>query len=528
MPNVAVLQQSMSAITISNDDPKPCYASSYPIKGTQDIIRDELEKKGLRRTLGRDPHCIFQWTKFSSIKWDGVLQGSCIASSFTNHKGLENKAELTKAINAFCEHFEERKETSLKDTTAGGALDFCKYAASLKLSYPKTVIVNSFTKIENIIKFCFNENNPKAQWVVKSSRENNALGVRIVNSPETLRTALQGSVYTNDNDVVECAEKNVVVVQEYISRPLLVNHRKFHLRVNVLAIGRLAVFVHRCYVAHVASEPFPILDSNVSSSDDDETERPSESSIFAHVTNHVIQRSHPSFASELNTYTVPKLMKELVKSGHTAIQEKWNDVNKQIDDIVGGCFLAALFDPKRVMSGTSGKKEEVKNNKAVAAVTQPRLRSSVRLFPLVNTFEIFGFDFLIEETKRSPAPSSTRPWVVKLLEINEGPALEGHCCPSVCRKIVQDTLQIVLDPILVPLHKSFINEHAKSNSENGVDGGSDGSQSLTPSVNDIIIPKNYKQVLRLDHQLQPNMKSETTFWHKDFVSVVCRKIMTNK
>ena len=54
-----------------------------------------------------------------------------------------------------------------------------------------------------------------------------------------------------------------------------------------------------------------------------------------------------------------------------------------------------------------------------------------------NAFELFGFDFLLDK--------DMQPY---LLEVNEGPALEGHCRPEVCRAIVEDTLSIVLDPLL--------------------------------------------------------------------------------
>lgn len=64
--------------------------------------------------------------------------------------------------------------------------------------------------------------------------------------------------------------------------------------------------------------------------------------------------------------------------------------------------------------------------------------ASKKFLPMPNAFELFGFDFLLDK--------EMQPY---LLEVNEGPALEGHCKPEVCQKVVEDTLRIVLDPLLL-------------------------------------------------------------------------------
>ena len=37
---------------------------------------------------------------------------------------------------------------------------------------------------------------------------------------------------------------------------------------------------------------------------------------------------------------------------------------------------------------------------------------------------------------------------VYLLEINQGPGLEGHCFPEVCQKTVDDAIDIAVKPLL--------------------------------------------------------------------------------
>lgn len=46
------------------------------------------------------------------------------------------------------------------------------------------------------------------------------------------------------------------VLQRYVARPLLLNSRKFHLRVMILAVGDLSVFVHDNAVALFASDDY--------------------------------------------------------------------------------------------------------------------------------------------------------------------------------------------------------------------------------------------------------------------------------
>ena len=40
-------------------------------------------------------------------------------------------------------------------------------------------------------------------------------------------------------------------------------------------------------------------------------------------------------------------------------------------------------------------------------------------------------------------------FALRLLEVNEGPALEGLCDPQLCGRVVEDTLALVADPWLV-------------------------------------------------------------------------------
>ena len=65
----------------------------------------------------------------------------------------------------------------------------------------------------------------------------------------------------------------------------------------------------------------------------------------------------------------------------------------------------------------------------------------------VNTFEIFGFDFMIDED-----------FVVQLIEANTNPCLEVNGCPVLARIIpymLECAIRIAVDPVLPPPEMNF-------------------------------------------------------------------------
>ncbi len=64
-------------------------------------------------------------------------------------------------------------------------------------------------------------------WILKPSLGDKAAEITILNSLKLLKKKV-----LENTDLVEW------VLQKYIEKPLLVNKKKFHLRVHVLAVGR--------------------------------------------------------------------------------------------------------------------------------------------------------------------------------------------------------------------------------------------------------------------------------------------------
>ena len=94
-----------------------------------------------------------------------------------------------------------------------------------------------------------------AAWALKAVNTNNALGVYFCTAEDAgSAIARARAEHCTSGEDSTRGRDNHWVFQQYLDAPLLYDGRKFHCRVNVLAIGALAVYVHQDIVVHVASE----------------------------------------------------------------------------------------------------------------------------------------------------------------------------------------------------------------------------------------------------------------------------------
>ncbi|WPK24265.1 hypothetical protein PUMCH_001532 [Australozyma saopauloensis] len=208
-------------------------------------------------------------------------------------------------------------------------------------------------------------------WILKPSMSDKGQGIRIFNTVDQLQAifdAFDEGVDTDDeeddhedNNGVIVSQLRHFIVQEYQSNPLLLseyNNRKFHLRVYVLSVGDLKVFVYENILTLFAG------DSYVSPSADDDA---AILSLAGHLTNTCLQDG-------TNPLVVPFWDLE----GLTT--EKKAAIFEQIKEVTGALFKAASTVDK------------------------------INFQPMVNSAEIFGVDFLVNED-----------YSVKLLEVNSYP-----------------------------------------------------------------------------------------------------------
>jgi hypothetical protein len=258
-------------------------------------------------------------------------------------------------------------------------------------------------------------------WVLKASSRNNALGVHILDSAavarrdartlariEALATEQEKKAVsaTVSDSPARSLDDACWLLQRHVRSPLLLGGRKFHLRVNAVAVGCMALYVHADPVAHVAAHAFRAASEGCL-----EDCRTDWADTSVHITNHCTQANVEGFCADTCTLRLPALRKALQRDlGEERGAKVCSNLWARARHVVRETFLAFV-----------GRKRQ--------------------LYPMPNSFEVFGFDFMFDE-KGSP----------RLLEVNSGPGLEGHCCPEVCASAVRDALTVALDPVLSAAH----------------------------------------------------------------------------
>jgi len=185
------------------------------------------------------------------------------------------------------------------------------------------------------------------------------------------------------------------VVTKYISNPLLLEKKKFDLRVYVLVTGHdpLKIYIYKETFARMSSDEY-------------DTELDDLDNVFKHLTNVSVNKKKKTQESNSFIWSLPKVKRYLLEEYGVQFDEIW----KKIEDIA----IKAVITMNKAEIDT--EKKRFKN-----------LKSN-------NTFELYGVDILIDD--------DLKPW---LLEINLSPGLGSKTGyqRSLKYKLMDDTFNIV-------------------------------------------------------------------------------------
>lgn len=185
-------------------------------------------------------------------------------------------------------------------------------------------------------------------WILKPAMSDRAQGIRIFKTVEGLQEIFDSFEENSDDEEVEGDDYGVVtshlrhfVVQEYLQRPLLVDGRKFHLRVYVLAVGAIEVYVYQNVLALFAGTKYQPADGD-------------NVDLRGHLTNTCFQGETVDDSSVRVFSSLP------------ICDEAKDKVMNDINAVTGDLFAAAVAD-------------------------------FVNFQPVPNSIEFFGLDFLVDE-----------------------------------------------------------------------------------------------------------------------------------
>jgi hypothetical protein len=213
---------------------------------------------------------------------------------------------------------------------------------------PKTFVIKSFDEMIHHFQNLTNCKNDQQLWVLKYADSSNANGLRVFhrNKPQSVR------------DHFKCSSKRKHLLQEYIT-PFVdpKDPRKFHLRVIVLAVGKLKVFRYNDIRVLRCSKPY--------TEDGDSLEDP-----FVHISNQ-------------------------------SVNEKFNTEG------IDSCRNISLNDFCRKFTcenkyfGPNDEKETLqqfiisKIDNIVHDLFTRLSQNRRHFFTLPNCYELFGFDFMV-------------------------------------------------------------------------------------------------------------------------------------
>ncbi len=257
-------------------------------------------------------------------------------------------------------------------------------------------------------------------WIIKAPNLNRGRYIKIINSTYLLKKHIKhfskgiNIVYSSENEKnsyqiinQNTYKSNIVVVQKYIEKPLLYFGRKFDIRIWVLLTHKMEVYMFNEGHLKICS-----IDYNINSNDN-----------YSHLTNYSFQKKNVNFSR----------------------YEYGNEVS--FDD------LQHNIDYNYYNSKINFRKDIIPKIKKIIEITFKSVKRKINLYNRNYTFEIFGFDFMLDE--------EFNPF---LIEVNTNPGLEesSPLIKMLIPRMIDDALRLTVDNIFNTLYsfdKNLINDN---------------------------------------------------------------------
>lgn len=199
--------------------------------------------------------------------------------------------------------------------------------------------------------------------------------------------------FSNVGNVPNKIQSSTFVIQKYIEKPLLLNNRKFDIRVWVMLSHDLKLYFFKEGYLRTSWEDFSLKSEDVWK-------------LFVHLTNNAVQK----FSENYGQF------------------EDGNQISFQ--------DFQLYIDEKYADSKVSVKDDIVKEMKEIVKITFKSAEQYLYCDNKRSCFEIFGYDFIVD--------SNFKVW---LIEINTNPWLEesSELLKSLIPRMVDDAMKLTLD-----------------------------------------------------------------------------------
>ena len=356
-----------------------------------------------------DRPCV-QFKAYEALDFEHAMQYSRTSQicAYVIRKALIRKHYLSNTIAAW---LTKHPESNLKD--------HFKASVHFELDYAEFLddaLVDAWDLHESMTR---NQEDIEAKewWILKPGMSDGGNGIRLFSSIDELQAIFEDWDLPSDgdedgnsadgtedpsaelirggdtHDTVMTSQLRHFIVQPYIDSPLLLpyyDHRKFHIRSYVLAVGALKVFVYKEMLALFAAKPYEAPHQRAKGTEID---------LSQHLTNTCFQEDATKDSSVHRFWSL----------GEPTQSEGWREnVFSQICKVTGEVFEAAA-------------REQMVHFQAIP-----------------NAFEVFGVDFLVDAEKN-----------VWLLEMNAYPDFK-QTGVGLQDKVVGGLFEGVIDTAVAP------------------------------------------------------------------------------
>lgn len=326
--------------------------------------------------------------------WDEASHSDFMSANFVWHP-LSSRLRFDRLLPYLpiqvVNHFEFHNEISNKKNLYNNLFKFCK-EKNLSISdiMPKNFVIDfdsKFLHSEIMLFVCFYKSLKKKgasnYWIFKPSGLNRGKEIHVFKSLKVFKVLLE-------NASKRRTDLKSVIVQKYLEKPLLINQRKFDIRVWVLITHDYKCYFCKNGYIRTSSEKFSLNDSTISNE-------------YIHLTNNAIQKNGSQYGKfeEGNQLSLNQLEYHLPLGSI-----KLPDIIKRMKEIITFTLLSV--------------KKKLNPNKRQ------------------HCFEIFGYDFIIDEELK-----------VWLIECNTNPCLEisSKALANIIPKMLNQAFCLTIDKI---------------------------------------------------------------------------------